>query len=75
LRRYHTYPTITQRWAEATICSKTLNYHRWRKKSFHQFSPPEYNRRKTKTKVGKLHPRKSKKLVAQQTQKKRSTEA
>jgi hypothetical protein len=39
-----------------------------------QFSPTKNNRWKTRTHGGKLHPRKGKKIIFQQTQKKISTE-
>jgi hypothetical protein len=42
--------------------------------SFHKFSPIKDNRWKTATQGGKLHPRKSKKVIFQQTQKKIATQ-
>jgi hypothetical protein len=65
---------------------KTLNYPRWVNQeipwqneiytiSFHKSNPIKDNRWKTPTQVGKLHPRKSKKLIFfQQTQKKIATQ-
>jgi hypothetical protein len=52
--------------AQATIPSKTLNYHRWRNQSiplqnqihtisFHESSPSKANKGKTSTQGGKLH--------------------
>ena len=60
LGRCHTDPKRTQTPAQATISSKTLNYHRWRNQSipcqneihtisFHKYSPSEDNKGKTST--------------------------
>ena len=60
--------------AQATIPSKTFNYHRWRNQgilwkkqiytvSLHKFSPSKDKRWKATTQGGKLHPRKSKKII------------
>jgi hypothetical protein len=42
--------------------------------SFHKTSPTKDNKWKTPTQGGKLHPRKSKKVIFQQTQKKIGTQ-
>ena len=66
--------------AQATISSKTLNYHRWAKQDiswqnqiyiifFNRSSPTKDNRWKTPIQGWKLHPRKSEKIIFQQTQK------
>ena len=60
--------------AQTTKPSKTLNYHRWRDQditwqnqiytvSFHKSTPTNDNRQKTEKQGGKLHPRKSKKVI------------
>jgi hypothetical protein len=60
--------------AQATIASKTLNYHRWRNqgipsqktnlhKIFPKIQPSSDNKWKTPTQGEKLHPRKSKKII------------
>jgi hypothetical protein len=78
LDRCNTDPKGTQMSAQATIPSKILNYHRWRnqiiprqnqiyKISFHESSPSKDNKGKTPTKARKLHPRKNKKVIFQQT--------
>ena len=78
LDRYHTHPKRTQMPAEATIPSKTLYYHRWRNQSippqnqihtisFHESSPSKDNKGEIPTQGGKLSPRKSKKVIFQQT--------
>ena len=71
--------------AQATIPSQTLNYHRWRNQSiplqnqihtlsFHESSPLKGNKRKKKTVQGREpRPRKSKKVIPQQTKKKTAT--
>jgi hypothetical protein len=78
----HTDHKRTQMPAQATIPSKMLNYHRWRNQdislqnqiytiSFHKSNHTKDNRQKMPTQRGKLHCRKSKKvLFFQQTQKK-----
>ena len=64
--------------AQDTMPSKTLKYHGWRNQdiprqnqintvSFHKSSPTKDNRWKTPTQGVKLHPRKSKKVIFQQT--------
>ena len=64
--------------AQATICSKTINYNRWRNQdipwqnqiytiSFHKYSPTKDNRWKTPTEGVKPYPRRSKKVIFQQT--------
>jgi hypothetical protein len=79
-RRCHTDPKRAQMPAQATIPSKTLNYHRWRNQdipsqnqidrvSFYKSSPTKDKRWKTPTQEGKLHPGKSKKVIFQQTPK------
>jgi hypothetical protein len=74
LCRCHTDPKRTQMPAQATIPSKTLNYHKWKnqdiprqkqiyKISFHKSSPTKDNRWKTPIQGGKLYTRKSKKVI------------
>jgi hypothetical protein len=69
---------------QAIIPSKTLNYHRWRNQpisrqnkihqiSFYKSRPSKDNIGKTPTQRWKLHPRKSKKVILQQTSKKTAT--
>lgn len=71
-------PKRTQLPAQATIHNKTLNYHRWKNQSIpwenqihtismHESSPSNDNKGKTPTQGGKLCPRKSKKVILQQT--------
>jgi hypothetical protein len=80
-----TIQTLREHKCQATISSNTLNYHRWRSQyipgqnqiytvSFHKSSPSKDNRWKTPTQGGKLHPRKIKKIIFQQTQKKIATQ-
>jgi hypothetical protein len=68
--------------AQATIMSKILNCHRWRKRdipwqnqiytiSFHKSKPSKDKKGKTPTQGEKLCPRKSKKVIFQQTKKKK----
>jgi hypothetical protein len=69
--------------AQATIPSQTLNYYTWRNQSipqkiqihtlsFPESSPSKDNNRKKKPIQGlKSHPRKSKKVIPQQTKKKK----
>jgi hypothetical protein len=70
--------------AQATIPGQTLNYHRWRNKripqqnqihtlSFDESSPSKDNNRKKPIQGRKSHPRKSKKVIPQQTKKKTAT--
>jgi hypothetical protein len=65
--------------------SKILNYHRWRKQDIpcqkqiykiflHKSSPKKDNKWKSPIQGGKLHPRKSKKVIFQQIQKKIGTQ-
>jgi hypothetical protein len=55
--------------AQTTITSKTLNYSRWRIQintiPFHESSPSKDFKGGTPTQGGKLHPRKSKKVILQ----------
>jgi hypothetical protein len=78
LGRHHINPKKPQMPAQATIPSKILNYHRWRNQripcqnhiytiSFHKSSPSKNNKGETPAQGGKLHPRKSKKVIFQQT--------
>jgi hypothetical protein len=78
LDRCYTDTKRTQMPAQATIPSKTLNYHRWRNQStpqqnkihtisFHESSPSKDNNWKIPTQRWKLHCRKSKKVILQQT--------
>ena len=79
LDRCYTDTKRTQIPAQTTIPKQTLNYHRWRKQnipqqnqiytiSFHKSSPSKDNNRKKKPIQGqKLCPRKSKKVILQQT--------
>jgi hypothetical protein len=70
--------------AQATIPGQTLNYHRWRNQSilpqnqihtlsFHEYSPSKDNNRKKPIEGWKSRPRKSKKVIPQQTNKKTTT--
>jgi hypothetical protein len=74
LTRGHADSKRIQMQAQASIPSKTLNQHRWRKQnipwqnqiqivSFHKSSPTKANRWKTLIQRGKLHPRKKKKVI------------
>jgi hypothetical protein len=67
--------------AQATIPSQTLNNHRWKNQSiqrqnqihtisFNESSPSKYNKGKAPTQGWKLCPRKSKKVILQETEKK-----
>jgi hypothetical protein len=67
--------------AEATIPSQTFNYLRWRNQSiprqnqihtlsFHESSPSNHNDRKKTIQGQKPYPRKSKKIILQQTKRK-----
>jgi hypothetical protein len=71
-------PKRLQMPAQATIPSRTLNYHRLINEdisrqnqiyieSSQKSSPTRDNRQKTPTQEGKLHPRKSKTIIFQQT--------
>ena len=71
--------------AQATIPSKTLNYHRWRNQSIprqnqihalslDESSPSKDNNRKEAIQGQKSRPRKSKKVIPQQTKKKTAQE-